>query len=285
MANLWSTREQALGIWMLIFIGRMIMAPKMRKAIHTVVKATFVKKLIVPYIIMVTYSILFIYIFTQLPIWKWVYMKEITIWIMLIGTPLAFGAVSMNDSSSYFKSSFLSNLKLITLMQFLVSLYSFNIFAELIILPLTTMLFLLETYTANKAEHKQLNKGLNIVLAIIGFLLLGLAIRSAIVSNHAVGGANIGYLDTVIKFCIPIVLSLLYLPISYGFAVFAQYELIFIKMDFRQPDDEKIRRRRHWMVIKKCKLSHKALIHFKEECVRQIYGKMTEEEFKDVIAH
>lgn len=284
MDNFWSTREQALGIWMLIFFGRMMLSSKMRKSIYRVVQVAFVKKLIVACSVMVIYSILFIYIFTQLSIWKWVYMKEITIWIMLVGIPLAFGAVSMKDSSEYFKSSILSNVKLITLMQFLVSLYSFNIFAELIILPLTTMLFLLETYTANRAEHRQLNKGLNVVLAIIGFLILGLSLHSAIVAYYAVRGGNIEYLDTLIKYCMPIVLSLLYLPISYGFAVYAQYELLFIQMDFRQPDDKKIRRRRHWMVIKKCKLSHKALIHFKEECVRQMYVKMTEEEFQKAIS-
>ena len=70
-----------------------------------------------------------------------------------------------------------------------------------------------------------------------------------------------GYLynsiDLLFIFLIPIVLSLLFVPISRSFAVYLKYQELFIIMSFRGPENKRNKRRHRWEIMKECKLSYK----------------------------
>ncbi len=39
---------------------------------------------------------------------------------------------------------------------------------------------------------------------------------------------TLGAIDLLVSFCVPIAFSGLYIPVAYGFAIYAKYEMLFI---------------------------------------------------------
>lgn len=90
-------------------------------------------------------------------------------------------------------------------------------------------------------------------------------------------------LNTFISFMIPIVYLILIIPLEYILELYSKYELLFVRMSFKEEKDKKIQRRHRWLVIKVCKLSvHKVLL-FQKKYWYKMYSKMSVEGFEKLI--
>lgn len=71
-----------------------------------------------------------------------------------------------------------------------------------------------------------------------GTIFIGFTIAKTINSYQ-----KLGIIDSVVSFFIPIVFSVKYVPVAYGSVVYARYELLFIRISFKEPKDKKIKRK------------------------------------------
>lgn len=70
---------------------------------------------------------------------------------------------------------------------------------------------------------------------------------------------------------------------EYILELYSKYELLFVRMSFKEEKDKKIQRRHRWLVIKVCKLSvHKVLL-FQKKYWYKMYSKMSVEGFEKLI--
>ena len=73
------------------------------------------------------------------------------------------------------------------------------------------------------------------------------------------------------------------IPLEYILELYSKYELLFVRMSFKEEKDKKIQRRHRWLVIKVCKLSvHKVLL-FQKKYWYKMYSKMSVEGFEKLI--
>jgi hypothetical protein len=103
-------------------------------------------------------------------------LKDVAFWVIYTGVPGCFGA-NTNNNNHYFISILKNNLKFIVIVEFLLSSFTFNIIAELILLPCLTFLFLLEAIAATKEEYSKAKKLLSFIIVFVGFSILGLTIK------------------------------------------------------------------------------------------------------------
>ncbi|MHB9923651.1 hypothetical protein CF091_09085 [Clostridium botulinum] len=61
LKNIFSNREIATGIWLLIFIAFVFISSKTRKSAKGVLRAACTKKLVIPFFIMICYAGLLVY--------------------------------------------------------------------------------------------------------------------------------------------------------------------------------------------------------------------------------
>lgn len=148
----------------------------------------------------------------------------------------------------------------------------------MILLPPLTFLILIETVATTKDEYYKVKKILSFIVAFAGFAILGLTLKKAIETY-----VTFNSLDLLIKFSIPIALSFLFIPIAYCFAIFSEYQQLFIKMSFREPEDKIIINKHSWEIIKACKLSYRKVKHFKKTYLKNIYVHMSNDEFYQII--
>lgn len=116
---------------------------------------------------------------------------------------------------------------------------------------------------------------------LVGFFGLGILALTIISAIKSIG--SIQFIDIIVGLALPIVLSTLYLPVAYFFAVYSKYEILFLRMGFKEPDDKKLRRKHRFEVMRCCKLSYKKVSRFLYEYVQKMYVKMSATEFQTLI--
>lgn len=278
MLDVFSTREIVTGLYLLLIFLILLCNKKIWKSFIPVVKAACTKKLVIPFIALFVYGGLLTYFFRNMPYWKNVYIKDIIIWLITVGIPISFRAVGRGTEEYYFRNIFVDNFRLTAMVEFIVGTFTFSIWIELIMQPVIAFFVLLQTVSRFKREHIKLKKLMDWILTFIGFLILTFTIRAACGMYQEMNAV-----DTIVTFCVPIVFSVLYIPIAYLFALYAKYEIVFIRMSFKEPKDKKIIMKHRTAVLNACTLSIKKVHRFERECISNMYISMKQEMFDEII--
>lgn len=276
--QVFSTREIVTMIYIAIIIIYIFINKNIRFSAIGVIKAACSKKLAIPFFIIIIYACAITFSFTYLPFWEWLYLKDIIIWVLFAGVPVCFNAVSKTIDKHYFRNMLIDNLKFVVLVEFFTGTFTFNIIVEFILQPVLVFFVLLQVVADTKEEYKLVKKLMNWIVSITGLIILGFTITTAIISFSDINAINI-----IVSFCLPIALSLLYLPFAHGFAVYAKYELLFIRMGFKEPKDRHIKQKHKLKVIRLCKLSYIKVCKFEREYVKRMYVAMNDVEFESII--
>lgn len=163
-------------------------------------------------------------------------------------------------------------------MEFIISTFTFNIWVELIIIPVTTIIVIMRVIAERKKEYEKVHKLLDIVLAGVGFWILFETIKNGI---HEYKELNA--LSTFISFMIPIVYLILIIPLEYILELYFKYELLFVRMSFKEEKDKKIQRKHRLGVAKTCKLLVHKILLFQNKYWCKMYCRMSESEFEKLI--
>lgn len=273
-----STREWAIIIWFSIFFVYVMMHRQIRESFLKVVKIFFGSKLRILWGIILLYVLGITLIFYNLPFWKNIYIKDIVIWFVFSGLIYCMNAVSKEADEEYIKKILKDNLKLTVILEFIISTFTFDIWIELIIIPVTTIIVMMNTIAERKKEYDKVHKLLDIVLAVAGFWILYETIKIGIHEYKELDALN-----TFISFMIPIVYLILIIPLEYILELYSKYELLFIRMSFKEEKVKKIQRRHRWFVVKICKFSVRKVLLFQKKYWCKMYSRISESEFEKLM--
>lgn len=273
-----STREWATVIWGLVFFLYVIMRRRIRELLWKCVQAFFSRKLRLLWGIILLYVLGITIVFHQLPFWDNIYIKDILVWFVFSGLLHCINAVSKEADEKYIGKVLKDNFKLTVILEFLMSTFTFNIGIELAIIPIITMIVIINTFVERKEEYKKVHKLLDIVLAIAGFWILYETIKIGIREYK-----ELNILNTFISFMIPIVYLIAIMPLEYLLELYSKYETLFVRMPFKERKDDKIQKRHRWLVIKTCKFSVCKVLLFQKKYLCKMYSRMSEIEFESMI--
>lgn len=219
------------------------------------------------------YAGLILYALSFFSFWDWSYLKDLLIWVLFAGVPVCFNAVSSTIEDNYFKKMIFDNVKYTALVEFFTGTFTFNILTEFIIQPVLLFFLLLQAVADTKEEYKPIKTAMNWIIPLAGFVILGFTLKNAISSI-----ADVNTIGVLVSFCMPIFLSLMYLPMAYLFAVYAKYEILFARLKSKEPNNI-INARRRMAIIRICMLSYKKINRFTKTYLFHMYNNMTEAEF------
>lgn len=277
MFDIFTTREVALALYFSLITIWIFLNQKTRVSAFGVIKIACGHQLRRPFVFILCYAAIIIYFLTLLSFWKWIYFKDIAMWVIFIGVPICYKAVNTQDEY-YFKNVLISNFKFSALLSFISGTLTFSFLAELLLQPILTFLFILQAFAERNTQYAPAKRFVDCLIAFIGFVVMYFTIKKAIVNY-----SQMEFIDTIVKFTIPILFSVLYLPIAYSIAVYAKYQVLFCRMKFTMPKDKLIERKRKRAIMKVCKLSYKKVNLFEREYARRLYVLMKDEEFYSII--
>ena len=278
MIDIFSSRELATGIWALIIIVLIFVSKKIRGSAFNVLKTALSKHLLIPFVCMVLYASCFTVLFTMFSLWEWIYLKDIIIWVLFAGVPTCFSAISRDNHEGFYRDIILDNIKFSAFVELIISTFVFHIVAELVLIPIFTILFIFQAVAGMKEEHKPVQKLFSAIIIIATITVLVFTAKEAVASYR-----EIGIVDSIVSFCIPIAFSLFFLPFAYIFSIIAKYQVLFIRMSFKEPESKKIQWKHKRKVFRACGLSYKKVLQFEQVCLGQMYRSMGEETFINMI--
>lgn len=269
-----STREWATIIWILILLVYVLINKKTRYSALDVIKILFGKNLIKIWIITSLYVILITLLFSKTSIWDNCYIKDIIIWYITSGVIFCFNAASRESDEQYIWKVLKDNLKFTIVIEFFYSTFTFKLWVELLIIPIITFLAMVDAVAERKEEYKIVHKFMQTIFVIISIWFFYETFKLGLREYK-----ELNVLNTFISFMIPIVYLILIIPLEYLIELYSKYEVLFIRIFFKNNKDKKATRKRKILIIKNCGLSvHNVMLFQKKYCSR-IYVKMSDDEF------
>lgn len=282
--DIFSTRELATAFWVgaiLIAVGMaMVTNKKIRQGFIGVLKCFFNRKLRKLWEIYFLYIGIITLMFSRFPIWKNIYLKDIILWTLFSGLTICMNAVAGEADEKYISKVLKDNIRFTVVTEFLLSTFTFSLWVELIIIPITTVIVLFDTVAEHKSDAIAVHKLLQDVIAFAGLCVILQTVRVGILEYR-----ELNVINTLVSFFIPIVYLLLVTPLEYAFELYSKYEMLFIQMHFKEPSDKMVQRKRHLKVIKVCGLSVKRIMLFQKQCIPRMYISMPDVEFDLLISH
>lgn len=273
-----STREWATIIWGCIFMLYVLCHREIRKSLWNVIVIFFDKKLRILWEIILIYVLTITMVFCYLPIWENIYIKDIIIWFLFSGLIYCMNAVSSEADETYIKKILKDNLKFTMILEFFMSTFTFNIWIELAIIPVITIITVMNVIAERKEEYKSVHKLLDSILAIAGFWIFYETIKIGINEYK-----QLNIINTLVSFMIPIVYLILIIPLEYILELYSKYEVLFLRMTFKEEKDKRIRLHHRTAIFRECNFSVRKILLFQREYMIQMYALMKEDEFNQLM--
>ena len=236
MFEIFSTREVASAIYLILFLAFVLIRAKDITLLTNLIKASLKKIFIIPILCLLVYAGLIVYGLQFIPLWNWILVKDVIIWVLFVATPVCFKAAVNRKKNQYpFKRMVIDNFVWSALLEFFIGAFTFTFVAEMFVVPTFSLIVLLQNHDRENEKYRGAHKLLDGISVITGLLLLVFTIDKAI---------NVitqdGIVDVLISFCIPIIFSVAFLPVVYFLALKGLYHDLFVLIRIRNKENEKM---------------------------------------------
>lgn len=259
MNDLFNNREIATGVWFIILAIWIGQKTGMREAFSELLKAFSHWKLILPIFLMVGYVGLEVLILRQCNLWDISLLKDTIYWFFLTGFVLLAKFMGEKQDVSFFKHTLLQCFAIAVFLQFLLNLYTFPLWGELIFIPAITILAIMTTIAESDPEHEPAKKLFDGIISIIGLILVGYLIRMTWLHYSELSPSNL-----LLRALLPILLTLLFFPFLYVTKLVADYEMFFIRLQFHISDDDNLLRYTRFKILTHCHINLSRLARFEK---------------------
>ena len=258
--NTLNGREKAVIVWFLIFLFWALSQKNIRTSMLGVLKAFFQKKIITVFLAMFVYIFFIILLFSKLQIWNASLTKDTGFWILGSAFVLLMNVNNATQDDHHFKKILIDNLKLILVLEFIITLYSFDFWIEMLFVPVMFLIVTMGAVAEIKKEYLPVKKLIDNILSFIGIFLIIFAISKVIGDYQGFLTAN-----NLRSFVLPPLMTLAYIPFLYIFALIMAYEMLFVRLDIFLKNDKKLAGFAKQKIFRLCFLNLGKLNRFAKE--------------------
>ncbi len=242
LLEIFTTRELALIVWIVILICVAFILPKWRYHAKAIAKAATHPILLTLDATLVIYISAIVAILWVVGFWDISLLKDTIFWTLFSAVGM-FRSIDKVRDARYFGQLIKESVAIPAFFDFLINLYPFCLVVELIVLPLVLFLTFANTYAKyhadNDVNQKKVHGCLTTMSIIVGLIYIGYAIIRTICEYD-----NVLTADTAKQFILPILLILLFVPYLYVLALYFKFNTMFRANNVLFRDRSKADRRR-----------------------------------------
>lgn len=231
--DLFNNREKAIIFWVLIFLVWTLFQKDIRTSIFNVLKVLFQKKFLVVLTATLLYVGSVVLLFYKIQLWDVFLIKDTAFWILGVAFLLLINENRAIRDENYFKKILLDNLKLILVLEFIINLYVFSLWVEIILMPLLFVIIAMDAVAEMKKEYIPVKKVIDSILALRAVFFIIFALVSILRDYQ-----NFATTDNLRAFLLPPSLTFAYIPFLYLLALYMAYENLFVRLDISWKKDK-----------------------------------------------
>ncbi len=237
-----NNREIAGALWIVILLGAALLkSSRVRDATLHLLSAMWSKAIVLSAIGMMAYVVGVVLALRALHFWGPGLLKDTVVWTAGVGVTLLFAATGVDDR--FFRRAIRRTVTVTAVIEFAANLHVFAVWVEILVMPAVLFVVLLKTVADTDRRYELVAKVLQWPLLIYGAVVIAYSIR-AVVRDPG----SLLSLPALRTFFLTPVLTVAYVPFIYLFALYVQYEAVFVRLQFVDPDPDFRRRskRRVW---------------------------------------
>jgi energy-converting hydrogenase Eha subunit E len=215
-------REIALLIWLGVTVIACVVHPGIRPSLISVLKAFGRRQILVVIGLLYAFLGLTVWLLSAVGLWYWDQLKTTLVWSVVVGIASLMQINTIEDQPHFFRDWIMESLKVVAIVEFVVTFYAFPLWAELILQPLLFVIVGTIAFSKDDPKNEPAMKVLNGFLALFGMGLVFYAVYMI-----AVNLGSFLTLATLRDFYTPIVLSILFVPFIFVLHVYSAYERTF----------------------------------------------------------
>ena len=232
-----NNREIAIVAWGLVFALFLLQKADIRKSFANVVRVFCCFQILRLLFLMLIYVAVLVALLAQLGLWKIDLLKDTIVWFVFGAMVLMIRSVRVGDPVKFFRKMLMDNLKVVILLEFIVSKYTFPLVIELVLIPLLAFIVLIDAVAGMNEEHAIVAKIIKRIQVIIGFVIIGHAVYQAIVNYQ-----DFKSLDTARDIALVPLLTALLIPFIYILFIIRQYSEVFLRLNLGAEKSRRLKR-------------------------------------------
>ncbi|SMP68591.1 hypothetical protein [Anoxynatronum buryatiense] len=234
---MFTNRELAISFWLIVLFVFFLVNKGTRESLSNVFKVLCSKIILCVFSIMFIYIAGIIYFLFILGYWDTNLTKDTLIWVTFTAFALLFNSTDKALQEGFFKRKVIESIKIIVVIQFIANAYTFRLLPEIILTFVLVFLGALQAVASFEEKYKQVEKLITTLISILGLMIFANAIHLTVKDFHTFGS-----LDTLKSFLLPIILTVLYLPLVYCMSLYTIYDHINARLKMKSYIDKKLRR-------------------------------------------
>lgn len=219
----------------------------MRQSLKPLWRTLFYSKITLFLLVLVAYVSLLIIAGYKAGAWQPWMLKDTLYWFFGTALVTFFSINQAGKDEHYFKGILLRSLRFAVVLDFIINLYVFNLVIELLLLPCMVLLGALAVVADFKQEYAQVKAVLQRLIGLVGLAVLVHAGIEVISNPHSL--ATVSNLEDLL---LPLVLTILLLPLIYVFALYASYEELHTRLKIFSRD-KTLTTFATWQIFKACR--------------------------------
>ncbi len=223
--EIFNNREIAFLLWLSVAILYFASLKRLRPAILSLIKAFFQPRLLYLQLLAWIYITIIILLMAKISLWNIEMMKDTLIWVLISSFYLLIKAFDSKEDK-YFATLLLDLLKIITIFEVIVNLYTFSLIVEIILVPILAIILMMQVFSANKLEYRSAHKFLNSLLVLFGIWVLVYSIYQISIHFKELKFNQIG-----LNYFFTIWITISFVPFIYGTVLFDAYHQLFIQIN------------------------------------------------------
>jgi len=220
--GIFNTKEFSYLFWIILGLCICLLKPSIRHSFYNLLRAVFVKQIVITYLLAAIYTSLWIAALWHNGLWDTSLLKDTIFWLLLVPSVSIFKINEISKNKHYFKEAIKDNVRLTVLLEFLVGLYDFNIWFELLLLPIALIIGVLLGFAEVNKKYEKVKALLNSFMLLVGLFMTAFALYQ--IGSHY---QDFLKMSTLKEFLLPLFLSLTFLPFIYMLLLYVNYEETF----------------------------------------------------------
>jgi len=273
-----NTREIAIIFWLFVLIIWAFFQKNIRKSLFGVLISLFQIKILSVIIAAIVYTGLTVLLLAKIKIWDWTLLKDTIYWFLAVGFVLLMNINKANQKKEFFIKILKDNLKIILILEFILTLYTFNLITEIILVPILVLIGAMSAVSGLKKEYLQVKKIIDFILSLIGTFFIVFAFGK-IFSDFQ----DIMTSQNLKTFILSPLFTFAFIPFVYFFALIMTYETLFVRLSIFNKNDPDLIKFTKRKIIRSCHLNLAKLNHFAKESTQDLMRISAKEDVLAII--
>jgi len=232
-----NNRELAMLVWTGIILVWVLRHEGVRRSAGQLMATVVQPAILLPVLAFAGYVAGWCWLGAQVKVWSWSLINETAWWFLATGFVLLFGALRVAQEDDFFLRTAKRALTIAIFAEFFINLVVLPFWAEFILLPIITLIVVMQVFVERKEEYAAVKKLADNLSAVIGLGLFAYVVIS-LINNPS----QLEPLEGLRALGLPVALTLFSLPFIYVFGLWMAYDSVFRWISFRATDHRLARR-------------------------------------------